>query len=93
MISGRDNNEKKSYRGKGLLLGLTAGGLTYALVQVFHIITSVHHLNESQKQDEIKNAKAYIIITDSATGKKDSLLLSDFLKNKNQNRDTLSKQK
>lgn len=93
MFSNRNSNERKIRNGKNLLVGLSAGGLIYAVIHLFHIITSIQHINESQKEDKFKNAKAYIIITDSVTGKRDSLLLSDYLQNKNQNRDTLSKQK
>jgi hypothetical protein len=83
-----DNDKSRNYSRKGLIIGLSAGGVAYVLVQAVHIIHGIQQINESQKEQKFKDAHAYIIITDSTTGRKDTLRLTDYLQKKQQPADT-----
>ncbi len=88
-----DKKGARNYYSQGILLGLSAGGLTYVVVNLFHIISGINHLNESLQQDKFKDAHAYIILTDSTTGKKDTLRLTDYLQKEKPPPDTAVKTK
>ena len=86
-----DKREPRNNYSQGILLGLSAGGLTYVVIQLFHVVSGINHINESLQQDKFKNAHGYIIVTDLTTGKKDTLLLTDYLQKKKHPPDTSTK--
>ena len=88
----RDADEKRQGNtSKGLIIGLSAGGVAYVLIQLLHIVHGIQQINESQKKIEFKDAYARIILTDPVTGKKDTMLLIDYVENKNKTIDTTAK--
>lgn len=86
------SNEYRNYRhasSKGLLLGLSAGGVGAIILGVIHIIHSVNSINEGLKQNNFKNASLYFVVTDSV-GKKDTISLEEYQKQMKE-MDSLSK--
>jgi hypothetical protein len=66
----------------GLVAGLSAGGVACVIIQLLHIANGISELNKITKPSASGDIRSYIILTDSA-GKKDTLLLTDYLeKNK-----------
>jgi hypothetical protein len=65
--------------GAGISAVLATLLLIFHLLHVFH---SVSEFGEKDKNDVLKNAPAYIIQTDPA-GKKDTMMMEDYLKKEN----------
>jgi len=56
--------------------GVSVAGI---LLLIFHFLHVAHSVSEIGKKDSFKNATVNIILTDSA-GKKDTMLMQDYLK-------------
>jgi len=56
--------------------GVSVAGI---LLLIFHFLHVVHSVGKIEKKDSFKNAPVYLIQTDPA-GKKDTMMMQDYLK-------------
>ena len=59
--------------------GTSAAGVLLLLFNFWHLGQAFKTIGENDKNDVFKNASVTIILTDS-TGKKDTMLMEDYLK-------------
>jgi hypothetical protein len=67
-----------------IVAGASGTGVVLWILHAFHII---HFATKSSSPDfEVKKENAKIILTDSVTGKKDTMLLEDYMKREENSR-------
>lgn len=75
---------------RGLILGLSGTGLAYVVIQLLHIfygVKKIREVNTESISGDNKDSHAWIVVTDS-TGKKDTILLTDYIEKNKQPADT-----
>jgi hypothetical protein len=59
--------------------GISISGILLLIFHFVHVAHSVSEIGEKDKNEILKNAPVYFIQTDSA-GKKDTMMMEDYLK-------------
>ncbi|WP_153799171.1 hypothetical protein [Foetidibacter luteolus] len=80
------NNKRKF-----LVAGLSVTSISYLLFHIIHFVHSAEQLTGSENEIKFDDIQSVIILTDSVTGKKDTVSLLDYLEKKKSIKDTAAK--
>jgi hypothetical protein len=64
-----------------IAVGTSGAAILVLLLHLWHVAHTVNSIGEKDNNDVFKNASVHIILTDS-TGKKDTMIMEDYLKKK-----------